>query len=267
MGIDEVNGRHAAVASGRYNGSVRRWVLGASLVLGAVSAQAALQARDLDGDTVTDAYYDTVLNITWLRDWNAGAGSSFDNGLSTTDGRMTWANANAWAQNLSFGGYTDWRLPTLTPVNGTGFQTSLSNNGSTDLGYAKTGTGWGTASEMGHLYYVTLANEGLCTPNDASPASCSLQPGFNATPDSAPFVNMQSDVYWSGLEYLSSTSGAAWHFYTVHGSQGANSKNGEVYAVAVRPGDVAAAIPEPHALALALLALGAAGVVRRQRPA
>ena len=41
--------------------------------------------------------YDTVLDLTWLADWNAGAGSSFDNGSDTTDGGMTWANANAWA--------------------------------------------------------------------------------------------------------------------------------------------------------------------------
>ena len=67
----------------------------AALCMGAVSAQAALQARDLDSNGSTDAYYDTVLDITWLADWNAGAGSSLDNGGSTTDGRMTWNNANA----------------------------------------------------------------------------------------------------------------------------------------------------------------------------
>ena len=37
------------------------------------------------------------------------------------------------------------------------------------------------------------------------------------------------------------------------------------YAVAVRPGDVAAAVPEPQTLALALLALGATVVARRRR--
>jgi hypothetical protein len=31
-------------------------------------AQAGLQARDLDGNGITDAFYDTTLNITWLRD-------------------------------------------------------------------------------------------------------------------------------------------------------------------------------------------------------
>jgi hypothetical protein len=35
----------------------------------------------------------------------------------------------------------------------------------------------------------------------------------------------------------------------------------------VRPGDVAADVPEPQTLALTLLALGAAVVTRRRRPA
>ena len=59
------------------------------------------QDRDLNGDTVTDAFYDTDLNITWLRDANL-------------NGSMNWATAVSWADNLSFGGYTDWRLPNTT---------------------------------------------------------------------------------------------------------------------------------------------------------
>ena len=53
--------------------------------------ETTLQARDINGDGVVDAYYDTTLNITWLANMNAGAGSAFDNGLSPTDGQMTWA--------------------------------------------------------------------------------------------------------------------------------------------------------------------------------
>lgn len=55
--------------------------------------------------------YDTDLNITWLADANYAKTSGYD-----ADGLMTWAAANAWAQNLTYGGYTDWRLPkTLEP--------------------------------------------------------------------------------------------------------------------------------------------------------
>ena len=42
----------------------------ANAMLIAGAAQASLLARDLNGDTVTDAFYDTDLNVTWLRDAN-----------------------------------------------------------------------------------------------------------------------------------------------------------------------------------------------------
>ncbi|MGK2898806.1 MAG: PEP-CTERM sorting domain-containing protein [Burkholderiaceae bacterium] len=102
---------------------MKRAVLGAAAVLLAGAAQAALQARDLNGDTVTDAFYDTDLNITWLRDANV-------------NGPMHWVDAVSWADNFSFAGYTDWRLPTSD----------------TCSGYNCTG------SEMGHLYYTELGN-------------------------------------------------------------------------------------------------------------
>jgi len=55
----------------------------AAAMLVAGSAQAALQDRDLNGDSVVDAFYDTDLNITWLRDANV-------------NGEMNWATAMAW---------------------------------------------------------------------------------------------------------------------------------------------------------------------------
>ncbi|MBN8508638.1 MAG: DUF1566 domain-containing protein [Burkholderiales bacterium] len=64
-------------------------------------AQAALQDRDLDGNGVTDAFYDTDLDITWLRDANV-------------NGPMDWHAAASWADGFSIGGYGDWRLPTST---------------------------------------------------------------------------------------------------------------------------------------------------------
>jgi hypothetical protein len=99
----------------------RALLLACAALVVAGSAQAALQDRDLDGDTVVDAYYDTDLDITWLRD---------------TVGYLTWSDALAWADALNFGGHTDWRLPV----------------GDTCSGFDCTG------SEMGHLFYVELGN-------------------------------------------------------------------------------------------------------------
>ena len=47
--------------------------------------------------------YDTTRNITWLADMNL-------------NGRMSWDVATAWANNLVYGGFADWRLPTLNPL-------------------------------------------------------------------------------------------------------------------------------------------------------
>ena len=58
--------------------------------------------------------YDNVLNITWIQDV----------ALSSTlggSGIFNWYDAKAWADQLVYRGYDDWRLPTLTPVNGVNF--------------------------------------------------------------------------------------------------------------------------------------------------
>ena len=35
--------------------------------------------------------------------------------FNTISGEMTWWGAQAWANNLNLGGYTDWALPTTVP--------------------------------------------------------------------------------------------------------------------------------------------------------
>ena len=105
---------------------IKRTVFGAvsvAAVLVAGAAQAALEDRDLDGDTVVDAFYDTDLDITWLRNANV-------------NGVMRWDVAVSWAADFSFAGYEDWRLPTSDTC--------------TDYNC--------TGSEMGHLWYVELGN-------------------------------------------------------------------------------------------------------------
>lgn len=137
-------------------------------------------------------------------------------------------------------GINNWRLPTLSPVSGgVAFNTAFSNNGTTDIGYGATGIGWQTGagdfvSEMGYMYYANLANLGFCTPNNGSPGSCTTQAGFGLA-NTAPFSNLQSNTYWSGLEFAPNLS-LAWNFNFNNGNQNANNKNNNFFAWAVRSG-------------------------------
>jgi len=57
---------------------------------------------------------DTDLDITWLSDGNYASNSGYIDTITTVwdDGRMTWGQADTWAGQLEFSGFTDLRLPT-----------------------------------------------------------------------------------------------------------------------------------------------------------
>jgi hypothetical protein len=78
----------------------------------------------------------------------------------------------------------------------------------------------------------------------------------------AQFDGVQSVYYWSGTDF---SSARALSFFVNNGSQVNVGTYESLYAVAVRPGDVTASVPEPQTLALTLLALGATVVARRRR--
>ena len=205
------------------------------------------QAQALLVDRGSGMLYDTVLNVTWLQDANYAKTSGYD-----ADGRMNWTQANTWANNLNYGGYSSgWRLARNTPVNGTpsGWNHSYSPNGSTDYGYNITST----FSELSYMYYVNLGLKGAANPDGSN------QPDFgvhgNGTTDGQKDVglvkNLQSDVYWSGTAYAPWPADYAWSFHTYHGGQYIHNQSGGLFAWAVRPGDVTvAAVPVPGSVAL-----------------
>ena len=177
--------------------------------------------------------YDTVLNITWLADFNYAKSSGFD-----ADGFMDWTTANTWANTLAYGGVTGWRLPTALNANGSG----------PCAGFNCTG------SEMGHLFYIDFG----------ATAGSSVLVGSN-TANLALFTNVQSFVYWSGTVFVSNPFDV-WTFGNGGGAQGTASKSNSVFAVAVHAGDVAAAVPEPQTYAMFLAGLGALVVAVRRQP-
>ena len=141
---------------------------------------------------------------------------------------MTWFGAQAWANNLSLGGYTDWSLPTTVPA--------LS-------GYNQKG------SQMGDLFYTQLGGVSHTSITTTHNANYNL------------FTNVQSSVYGLGSEYAPNPY-YAWYFDT-YGGQNRTSKLSQLYAWAVRPGDVAA-VPVPAAFWLFGSAMiGLMGLKRR----
>jgi hypothetical protein len=153
-------------------------------------------------------FYDTDLGITWLQDVNysntSGYWESLDYPTYIEPGRMTWNDSTAWANQLEYGRYDDWRLPTAD----------------SSCGDRYTNTYDCVGSEMGHLYYLELGNVAAY----GGPA-----PPLN----SGPFVNLQPYGYWSGT----GAAGGAWVFNFSGGAQGVGIVDQNFGAWAVRDGD------------------------------
>lgn len=82
---------------------------------------------------------------------------------------------------------------------------------------------------------------------------------------SGQFDGVQAGAYWSGTANVLSP-GNAWFFVSQGAYQSHTSVDEAWYAVAVRPGDVAAAVPEPQRYAMLLAGLGMLVMVVRRRP-
>lgn len=232
--------------------TIRSLLLSLGLVSGA--AQATLYDRG------SGLIYDDVLNITWLQDANYAKTSGYD-----ADGYMNWNDAQSWIatlNNQNYRGFSNWRLPRANPVNGgTEYQLGLSYNGSLDYGYNITSPN----NELAYLYYVTLQNVGIYD------TSGGLQPYADVwNKKFGPFAYSlhHNWYYWTGSVPDVAPHGA-FTFHTGSGGADANHKSAELFAWAVRDGDVGPApntVPEPSTLALALLGLfGAASLTANRK--
>jgi len=221
-------------------------------ILSSGVAQAALQDRG------GGLLYDTVLNVTWLQDANYAKTSGYD-----ADGRMNWSAANTWAANLVYGGYSDWRLAANTPV-GANWNYNFSYNGTSDVGYNVISP----HSELSYMYYVNLGLKGAISPTGAFQQDYGVfGNGTTGGQKNVGLVNnLQSYIYWSGTAYAPDPADHAWGFYTYDGYQSSDvGQSLELYAWAVRPGDVAAPVPEPETYAMMLAGLGLLGFAAKRR--
>ena len=219
----------------RWSRAAKRWtplLLVAAGLLGAMgSAQAVLQARDLNGDTFTDAYYDTALDITWLKDANA-AGLNRD-----------WSSANSWAEGLVFGGYDDWRL---ARTNGTGpIESRVDCLRAAPFECAAGG------NELGYMYAFNIEGRGNRTAFDDS-----IQHYYWSGTKFDTLGRVWAFNFDYGIDF----------FVSEHVALSENVAIGYgLSAWAVRPGDVIAAVPEPETYAMLLAGLGLLGFAARRR--
>ncbi len=215
--------------------------------------------------------YDDELNVTWLANANYALTSNYvtpgGRSVAETFGRMNWNEAGQWANQLSYGGLTGWRLPGVSPVNGITYGDSVAPGGSSDFGYniSASGTPYAgsTASELAYMFYNNLSNTARYD------ASWSEQPGWGLQ-NSGSFAGLQAEDYWTGtlvpLELGRGEGAFFFGFYS--GYQGSELASLEYnLAWALRDGDVNGeppmGVPEPSVLIL--LCMGVAGVFELKR--
>ncbi len=171
--------------------------------------------------------YDDVLDVTWLQNANF------------SESALTHSSAISWAEQLDFAGFDDWRLPTLNFSLGpnstkSAYQFSCGSapkDGRYNMDASGCDFGWTSTSvfhELAHLFYYSLGNI-------ASVSSTGLWQNDVALTNHGPFSNIQLDFYWYGNDY---NDESGFVFTTEKGTQFIESKTTELYAWALRDGDV-----------------------------
>lgn len=228
----------------------------AAPVSGQGTWETTLQARDIDGDGTTDAYYDTALNISWLANANVIGLANFD-------------TARTWANGLDVAGVTGWHLPTINiDTCGTGGLGATFWNGGGICGYNVQAD----TSDMAHMYMTTLANPSYSGFTD----SYGNGPGLSAPllENTGPFSNLQAYGYWFSLDHAVSpwtgeiSTDEAWRYSFYAGRQDNLANSEQLFAWAVHDGDVGqitAAVPEPETYALMLAGLAMMVPLARRR--
>lgn len=246
-----------------------KWLNKAALALATAGVLSSGVAQAALFDRGGGLIYDDVLNVTWLSDANYGAGSTYDDnengGGTIIDGRMTWANANAWAANLSFTSgvnvFDNWRLPTVVD---TGTPNCNGAYSGTDCGWnVQTVSGGTVYSELAYMYYINLGNQAAYNISGIPQSGYGLVNDPVNPNDESLFSNLKSAVYWTGTEFVAPTI-YALGFDTSNGYQYNYDKNSDFYAWAVHTGDVGA-VPEPGTYAMLMAGLGLLGAVARRR--
>ena len=259
-------------------------VLASTLII-SQSANAGLIERTITDNTfgTVQAYYDDILDLTWLKDANFAKTSGYAATGVNADGKMTWSAANTWAGQLSLGAFADWRLTSLQPQDAqAGFDYNWSYDGSSDRGYNITSP----MNEMAYMFNVNLGLGGYCDAATSTASTCGNAGGsqwhntaWDSVIDTAnlgnniAIDNLVSNAYWSDREFAYVPNPKrAWAFHANNGAQAYNFKTNRLYGWAVHQGDIGAPVPPvppttsvPEPTTLAIFGLGLLGLVLRRK--
>jgi hypothetical protein len=204
-------------------------------------AQLTVAAAHLKPRLGSSAYYCPELDATIISNANLPASLSLGVPGISASGTMTWPTARAWIQALNSSAYlgqSDWRLPTVAPINGSSFQfnnvpgdTHGGYSGRIDLGYniSAPGTQYAGshASELPYLFYNVLY--------DIAKFSATGSAQDNTLNAYSPFNKVNPGPYWTGQPY---GADGAMAFDMLNGTQYAYATNWQFNVIAVRSGDV-----------------------------
>lgn len=220
-------------------------------VAGQGTWETSLHARDLDNKLANgpEAFYDSALNITWLRDGNYLGTLRFTNHFFDSTGKVTRYDAAQFVFDVNYQqpwfGYDEWRLPQTVDLGAIGCQRTFTGQAGRDCGYNIQEP----TSELAHLFYVTLGNLALCDPalsSDERNLCSRVRTGYGLV-NTGDFVNLQLDEYWygtaAGCLYCFDLN---WIFDFRDGWQGMDSTIEPRYMMLVHPGDIGRAmVPLP----------------------
>ena len=231
--------------------------------------ETTLQARDLDGNAATtEAYYDTVLNITWQANANLALTEKYGQApFMTSDGRMERPNAAAWLAGMnaaSYLGFSDWRFPATFDFGVPGCNPGDGYGGpGQDCGYNSDPA----TSELANLYFSTLGNVSLYDTSRQYTECINIEPRYRCMTNKGLFTNLFDGSYLSGTQ-VAGAENVNFLFDTGFGYQAAAGGGYNINVWAVHDGDIGATgVPAPPALWLfgtGLAGLGGRRWLRRK---
>jgi hypothetical protein len=197
--------------------------------------ETTLQSRDINSDGITDAYYDTVLNISWLADSNLPKTQGVNEGMGA--GVLSASTVQSFVGTLDVYGVGGWRLSHV----GNEIKSGCAPSSGIRCNFQPSAAD----SELAHLYYVTLGNS------------------YGGITNTGNFLNLDSFNGYHLTDTKYTASNGRTFYQLLNFAKGEKFFVTEDYGMAawaVRDGDIALASPAPEPETYAMMLLGLAGI-------